>query len=372
MNVRRCPVCGASMKRNGKTGAGSQRWRCRSCGASATFRIDNSAKRLEEFLRWLMSRSRQADMPGGGRTFRRRTAEFWEIWPMPPKVEAPSRVVYVDAIAIGRARVLIACDDSHVLGWYLARSENSRAYAALMSRIAEPEMVVSDGGSGFERARRRAWPGAEHQRCTVHAARQVVRYTTKRPRTEAGRELLGLAGALPHVTTLKEAEGWRDLFLGWCGRWAGFLAEEAVGEDGRPHLVHERLVKARRSLVRLLNQGALFTHLDPALAAEGPLPATNNRIEGGVNAQIRALLRDHRGMSLERRLKAAFWWCYEHSPNPLPAADILRVMPTDRAIAEVYGRMDERQRLQGTIPQWGDAVVWSELHSEEPYRMDWD
>lgn len=46
-------------------------------------------------------------------------------------------------------------------------------------------------------------------------------------------------------------------------------------------------------------------------------------------------------------------------------------MPTGRSIAEIYGRLDERGRLEGTIPRWGDAVVWSELHHSEPYRMDW-
>lgn len=252
-------------------------------------RIDNAAKLLDLFLSWLLARRRQADMPGGGRAFRRKTARFWEIWPMPPKVEAPRRVVYVNGIHLGRkAVVLIASDDEHVLGWHLARTGNSRAWAAPMSRIAEPEVAVSDG------------------------------------------------------------------------------------EDGRPRLVHKRLVKARRSLVRLVNAGTLFTYLGPGLTADGPLPATSNSIEGGVNAQLRAMLGDHRGFSIERRLKAVFWWCYMHSPDPLPAAEILRAMPAGRSIAEIYGRMGERERLEGTIPRWGDAIVWSELHSSEPYRMDWD
>lgn len=107
-------------------------------------------------------------------------------------------------------------------------------------------------------------------------------------------------------------------------------------------------------------------------AEDGPLPATSNSIEGGVNAQLGAMLGDHRGLSIERRAKAIFWWCYMHSPDPLPAAEILRAMPTGRSIAEVYGHMGERERLEGTIPRWGDAIVWSELHSSEPYRMDWD
>ena len=373
MSAPHCPVCGRKMAKNGKTTAGRTRWRCTSCGASATQRIDNAAKLLDGFLGWLLTRARQAGMPGGGRTFRRRCGRFWEIWPMPPKVERPRRVVYVDGIHLGRkAVVLIATDDEKALGWHLCRSENSRAWAALMSRIAAPEVVVSDGGDGFAKALRKTWPKTRHQRCVYHAFSQVRRYTTTRPRTQAGIELYGLARALLAITTIKEADGWVQALLAWSDRWAGFLAETTRSEDGRVALTHERLVKARRSLVRLVNAGTLFTYLDPALASAEPLPSTNNRIEGGVTAQLRAMLRDHRGLSVERRIKAIFWWCYMHSPDPLPAAEILRVMPTDRSIAAIYGRLDERQKLEGTIPRWGDAIVWSELHNSEPYRMDWD
>jgi hypothetical protein len=52
-----------------------------------------------------------------------------------------------------------------------------------------------------------------------------------------------------------------------------------------------------------------MTYLDPGLCAEGPMPRTNNRIEGGVNAQLREMMRNHRGMSEVRRVKAVFWWC---------------------------------------------------------------
>lgn len=45
--------------------------------------------------------------------------------------------------------ILICCDEHHVLGWYLCRYERAFAWEALMSRIAEPRIVVSDGGPGF-------------------------------------------------------------------------------------------------------------------------------------------------------------------------------------------------------------------------------
>jgi transposase-like protein len=139
-------------------------------------------------------------MPGEGRSFRRKTARFWEIWPLPPLVEEQRDVLYVDGIYLGRkACVLICCDEKHVLGWYLCRYEYARAWSTLMSRIAEPKMVVSDGGSGFAKALKKTLPHAKHQRCIFHVFCQVRRYTTSRPKTSAGLELYVLAKDLLHL-----------------------------------------------------------------------------------------------------------------------------------------------------------------------------
>ena len=161
-------------------------------------------------------------------------------------------------------------------------------------------MVVADGGSGFAAAVAEEWPQTRVQRCTVHAFCEVRRYTTSRPRLQAGIELYGLACELLHVEDLRQAERWSERLLDWCRFWSDFLEERSV-VDGRMSFTHERLRRARRSLVTLLNSGTLFTYLDPQLTAEGPLPATNNRIEGAVNARIREMLRNHRGLTTLRR-----------------------------------------------------------------------
>ena len=104
-----CPYCGGRTKRNGRTSSGSQRWRCTACGASTTVRYDDTATRLDEFLGWLLSKDSRAAMPGGGRSFRRRTAEFWEVWPMPVPDGELHRVLYVDGIWVARDLVVLIC-----------------------------------------------------------------------------------------------------------------------------------------------------------------------------------------------------------------------------------------------------------------------
>ena len=374
MNQVRCFNCGNICVKNGKTKAGTQRWLCKECSDSFTNPIDNSTKQFVQFQHWLFSKAVQKEMSGAGKSFRRKISKFWEIWPMPPKIESPMKVVYVDGIYLGRkACILICCNKRYVLGWYLCRYENSRAWEALMQRIAAPAMVVSDGGHGFRKALKRVWPKAKLQRCTFHAFLQVKRYTTDRPKTIAGIEMYMIAKDLLMIKDMEQAGHWVTRLINWRIKHKTFLSEMTQDEKGKLRPMHERLLKAERSLARLVRQNTLFTYLDESLSYGEELPSTNNRIEGGINAQLRTMLRNHRGMSIERRIKAVFWWCYFHTPKPLSASEILKVMPTDRSISKLYKAMNERAKLEDSIPTWGDAIVWHELHKSNSYPIYlWD
>ena len=219
-----------------------------------------------------------------------------------------------------------------------------------MARIAEPKIVVSDGGTGFARALKRVWPDAEHQRCLFHVFCQVKRYTTSRPKTPAGIELYMLAKDLLHIEDRKDAEKWTERFVQWVAKYKDFLNQMSRDEYGNLRPTHERLIKAERSIVRLLKEGTMFTYIDESLKASiEDIPSTNNLIEGSINSRLRAMLRDHRGLSVERRIKAVFWWCYMHSPEPLSASEILKVMPTDQSIANIYKKLTSREKLDSSI-----------------------
>ena len=113
----------------------------------------------------------------------------------------------------------------------------------------------------------------------------------------------------------------------------------------------------------------MFTYLDPTWTH--PMPAMTNQIES-TNARLRQMLRDHRGMRLTRRMKAVFWWCYTHSPHPQPAARILATMPTDEALENAWYQACQTHQATGTIPGWGDAICFNELHHTTPYHNTWD
>ena len=373
MNQVNCPVCGKKCVKSGKTKAGSQRWFCKECKTSLTHKIDSSSKELQIFLDWLFDKESQSTMPGEGRTFRRKTSKFWDIWPMPPKIEEARDVLFLDGIYLGRkACVLICCDEKHVLGWYLCRYEHAGAWIALMKRIAEPKMVVSNGGTGFAKALKKVWPKAKHQRCIFHVFCQVKRYTTSRPNTMAGIELYSISKDLLTIKNKQEAKIWTNRFIKWVKKYQEFLSEMTIDERGNKRPTHERLLKAERSLLKLIKENTIFIYLDEELNAEFSAPATNNRIEGGINSRLREMLRNHRGLSIERRIKAVYWWCYMHSPEPLSLSEIVKIMPTDKSIAAIYQRMNDKSRLEKSLSVWGDAIVWSDLHKMDKTFVDWD
>ncbi len=356
------------MKGNGTTKAGTRRWRCPKCGASSVRKIDGSAKTLRTFLRWPFSKDAIADLATSRATFWRKTSWVWKLWPIAPFTGEIHDVVFLDGIWLRRkAVVLIAIADGYVIGWHLARAESASAWEALMLRIPPPKMVVTDGSPGFSKAAKAVWPTTRIQRCTFHVASQVKRCTTLRPRLEAGIELLGVANKLTEAKDAGAATAWLLEYSAWCTRWEPFLREFTF-KDGKKVYTHERLRKARRILNKLIGNGTLFAFVEMGQEHGGAWPSTNNAVES-VNARLRDMLRHHRGLPLLHRVKAIFWWCYMHTENPLPAAEILRVMPTDDDVDGLYASVLKRSKRQDGAPEeYGAGIVWEEFHMPTNYR----
>ena len=48
------------------------------------------------------------------------------------------------------------------------------------------------------------------------------------------------------------------------------------------------------------------------------------------------------------------------------------LMPTDESIADIYRKLNQREKIDKSLPNWGDAVVWVELHRPSNYPVYWD
>jgi len=137
--------------------------------------------------------------------------------------------------------------------------------------------------------------GIPVQYCQFHQVKTVTRYVTRKPQTEAARELRSLALTLADATesdfTLRLAA--------WHERWKIFLDEKSDAPHTKRGWVytHRRVRAAYRSLTTNLTR--LFTYQSRPKAN---LPNTTNTLDG-MFSQIKNRLAVHRGLRRDRRYK---------------------------------------------------------------------
>jgi len=280
--------------KNGRTAAGTQRWRCQNCGASSIRKRDDVTRRhqLTLFLTWLIGKHSQAEIGGAtGRSFRHATAWCWDVEPRLGTVETVHKQIMVDGIWIGTWCLLIAVTNTlEVLAWQWSGGESTAAWAALFERIPAPAVVVCDGGTGIASAVRRTWPDTKAQRCIFHVQMNIRRHLTMNPRSDAARRLRKLSLQLSKVLTTDDAIAWQLTLEAW---WQahGHLTKERSSDGRTSWFTHDRLRKAWQLLSRLSRDGTLFTYIEHGNAR------TTSPLEGGINNGIRTVLRNHRGMT---------------------------------------------------------------------------
>lgn len=76
----------------------------------------------------------------------------------------------------------------------------------------------------------------------------------------------------------------------WKALRSDFLSEIRTMQTDAPHAV-----RVQRGFEKFSRAGRLFTYLDEGLVEGSAIPATSNRIEGGVNRQPRIMFGENRG-----------------------------------------------------------------------------
>ena len=321
------------MKKNGTTTKGTTRWRCKNpdCGTSTTHhRPDQTRTRdFKAFHAYVTGTTSLTDVADtlniSRRTLDRRFTSLWLI--DVPNTPDPNRVydqIFIDGTYTTAGCLLVAASHDHVIAWHWTKHETAHAYTQLLRNIAEPLCVVLDGGQGALTAIKACWPNAMIQRCLVHAQRVIRRYTTARPRTDAGKAIYALALKLTRITTVDQALDWTLRLHDFGQVFNAFLNEKTPVPKERRTLnnqwewTHLRVRKAYNSLLHLSRKGWLFTYLQPPPNALEPQrwASTTNSLEGGINAQLKRIADAHRGRSGERQRRMLEWYLYSKTQLP--------------------------------------------------------
>lgn len=224
----------------------------------------------------------------GARAWRKRVGWCWNIKP----AITPDGVVHHTLMADGTYMahgwcLLIAIDGQtgQVIDRQWCHQENTAAYTALFSRIPGPDVLITDGLRGVQKACHACWPGTRIQRCLVHVQRNTKTDLTLKPRLQAGKELKRLSDQLTRVHTIEEAVRWGEALNAWHERWKTLIDERTMAKDdpANPKASHQSLVVDPPGTPPLLPQAR--TPLPRQAALRLPGTRTHRRRASGTHHQ---------------------------------------------------------------------------------------
>jgi len=293
------------MQRWGKTAAGKTRYRCINCKKTSIWkRPDNHFDWFPVFLKYILKTNSLSeighDYQVSTRNLSRKLEPYWLVWPLPlPQQEA--KILIGDGINLnGRVETaLIVRSLPSVKSWRFSYRENGKSWLALLETISdEPNYFVCDGQKGLIKAIHTRWDNVQIQRCMIHVIRGVVNKISNNPRTIPGKELHQITMELSRVWTRRQKRCWIKRLHKWHRQNESYLNERSTSTkpSGRKHswYTHKRLRGAYNLISRALPD--LFRYV-----GHYEVPRTSNHVEGGLNARIKELLHNHRGIPLWKK-----------------------------------------------------------------------
>lgn len=184
--------------------------------------------------------------------------------------------------------------DGQILFKQYVKQETNKLYLKGLEEIARRgikiQAVICDGRKGLFQM---LGNDVIIQMCQFHQVAIVRRYLTMNPKMKASKELWRVTLLL--TKTCKEM--FEARLQVWYNQWEGFLNEQTIDEKGKKTYVHKKLRSAYRSL--RTNMRWLFSW---DINRELNIPNTTNAIDGQF-ADLKNKLRNHNGLSLERKKK---------------------------------------------------------------------
>ena len=279
---KKCLFCGSKQVKKNGTRDGKQRYKCTACNK----RFSSDGKQTAAQL---------AEQHGCSlKTIRRHLTKA--VTKAPGVTSQAAVNLIMDTTYLGRkwgVMVLYDAISKRALSVLEVKNETIERYrqevAALQERGVVIQSIICDGRSGLLQA----FPDIPVQMCQFHQIKIIVRYLSKKPKSEAARELR----ALSLILTESTRAAFEAALKRWYEQYAAFLNERSVNEEtGRSHYTHKRLRTAYHSLKRHLPW--LFTFEDfPALS----IPNTTNLLEGKFG-DMKRLLKCHHGLKKANKM----------------------------------------------------------------------
>lgn len=294
----RCPYCvSIRTKKKGKQD-GVQRYQCNDCGKK--FRSKRNQKRVADTLWDKYTNKKQtleelAAEYGKSHVWIRKRLDEHTV--LPATIKPCTTVIVVDTTFWGRQYGVLVFRSWTLkknIWWGEVETEKVAHYHYARKLLEDKgwqfTAAVVDGRRGLANV----FKDIPVQVCHFHQLQTVTKYLTRRPKTDAGKELRTLALML----TKTDGKAFSKALSDYEKKWRYFLEEKTIVLGlNRPQYTHKNVRSALRSLKSNLTN--LFTYQRyPDLN----IPNTTNTIDGYF-ASVKKKVGQHHGLRRDRRFK---------------------------------------------------------------------
>lgn len=295
MNQKKCPYC-SSIKciKKGKQD-GHQRWYCKDCQKKFQANKKVLPDKEELFCLYAFNKQTLTELSATYHLKTRTLQRLFDAIVLPTKIHHPRKIsLAVDTTFFGDFGVVVFRDqqEKENLWWKFVEKETLSHYREgkeYLERLGYTfRSVTGDGLPGLPRV----FLGIPFQFCHFHAKKNIRKYITKNPQTEAGRELKFLMENLQYY----DYQGFLHDLERWEYTYTSFLKEKTFHPGGSWSYTHGRLRSALRSMKRMSQY--LFTYHEYNFF----IPVTTNTLEGFFS-HLNVRVGVHRGLSVERKQK---------------------------------------------------------------------
>ncbi len=257
MNKKKCPYCTSikCIKKGFQNGI--RRWYCKECKKYFQANKKVLPSKEELFCLYVFNKQTLKELAREYHIETKKLQRFFDEINIPKKTHRPRYLsLCVDTTYFEDFALVLFRDQKtkENLWWKFAEKELCAHYYEGRTFLEEMgytiQSVTADGLPGLPSV----FAGIPFQYCHFHAKQNVIKYLTRKPRTDAGIELKYIMENIKkydHQSFLKE-------LTYWARKYDGFLKERTQHPEGGWSYTHRRVRSALRSLWKM--SGYLFTY----------------------------------------------------------------------------------------------------------------
>ena len=318
---KRCWACGLTDTIKWGKQFGKQRYKCKNCGILFTDSKPSVSysNQFIWFRKWIIDKqtinllSTQSGFSVS--TIKRLFDSYLSIPPVLSVYPSERVNLLIDGTYFSNGICLIVYRDNTIKFTQLYRITDGEWFEELaedLSNLIELgvriESITCDGHKALLKAIKVVCPGITLQRCLIHIQRMCLVWLSKKPKSDAGKDLRKIISRLHKIETKEEKNYWLVDIVKWHEQYGNFIKEKSINPlTGRFWYTHKMV---RRSFMTIKNAlPDMFRYL------ENPrIPKSTNGLESFFG-HLKGNLNIHRGLSYKHRKQFIQWYLFLKNPG---------------------------------------------------------